>query len=108
MPALLMDKDRELNSFEVMLKGDNLLFELERVMYCDDFDDESKVSEILGEMPDMEGFQKECRRGRLRVSSDVPAELASLYGQGVLSREQEHHEFRKYNFLKYMAIKAFS
>lgn len=101
-----MDKKRELGSFEVLLKGENLLSELERVMYCKEFDDESKHEEILGEMPNIEKFREDCRRGQRRRNSDVPAELSALYGQGVMSREQEYHEFRKYNFLKYLALRV--
>jgi RNA polymerase sigma factor (sigma-70 family) len=102
-----MDKKRKLNRFEMLLRGDNLLLELERVMYCEEFDDESRREEILGEMPDVSKFHEDCRRGKSRrCASGVPAELVSLYGQGVMSREQEHHEFRKYNFYKYLALQV--
>ncbi len=40
-----------------------------------------------------------------RRPADLPAYLASLYEVPLLTREQEAHEFRKYNYLKYRAAK---
>lgn len=40
---------------------------------------------------------------KVRVPSGLPAYLASLYETPLLTREQELHLFRKYNYLKYRA-----
>ena len=41
----------------------------------------------------------------VRPPKDLPPYLASLYEMPLLTREQEAHLFRKYNFLKYRAAK---
>src|SRR3954468_13441715 len=54
----------------------------------------------LGPMPANEAGTKKARR-----PSGLPPYLASLYEMPLLTREQEAHLFRKYNFLKYKAEK---
>lgn len=54
---------------------------------------------ILGPMPEVEQGRK------ARRPSGLPPYLASLYEIPLLTREQEQHLFRKYNFLKYKANK---
>lgn len=54
----------------------------------------------LGEMPEPETKPRKARR-----PADLPAYLASLYEVPLLTREQEAHLFRKYNYLKYKASK---
>ena len=54
----------------------------------------------LGPMPESDAPQKKVRR-----PSDLPPYLASLYEMPLLTREQEAHLFRKYNYLKYKASK---
>ncbi|TWT65923.1 RNA polymerase sigma factor SigB [Posidoniimonas polymericola] len=54
----------------------------------------------LGEMPDSDQPTKKVRR-----PSDLPPYLASLYEMPLLTREQEGHVFRKYNYLKHKAAK---
>lgn len=54
----------------------------------------------LGPMPASDAPQKKTRR-----PSDLPPYLASLYEMPLLTREQEAHLFRKYNYLKYKASK---
>ncbi|TWT96632.1 RNA polymerase sigma factor SigB [Botrimarina colliarenosi] len=54
----------------------------------------------LGPMPEPETAPRKARR-----PSDLPAYLASLYEVPLLTREQEGHLFRKYNYLKYKAAK---
>jgi len=72
-------------------------------IYHPSFDDAALEGEIMGDMPDAEGFEA-ARRG-LRVPKDAPPELASLYETPLLSREQEAHLFRKMNYLKHKARK---
>lgn len=54
----------------------------------------------LGEMPEPETTPRKARR-----PADLPAYLASLYEVPLLTREQEAHQFRKYNYLKYKTAK---
>ena len=55
---------------------------------------------VLGPMPESETPTKKARR-----PSGLPPYLASLYEMPLLTREQEAHLFRKYNYLKYKATK---
>ena len=55
---------------------------------------------ILSPMPEPETPTKKARR-----PSGLPPYLASLYEMPLLTREQEAHLFRKYNYLKYKASK---
>lgn len=57
-------------------------------------------AEILGPMPVVEAPTR-----RVRAPSGLPPYLASLYEVPLLTREQEYHLFRKFNFLKYKATK---
>lgn len=54
----------------------------------------------LGPMPESDTPARKVRR-----PSGLPPYLASLYEMPLLTREQEQHLFRKYNFLKYRAGK---
>ncbi len=54
----------------------------------------------LGPMPQSDTASKKARR-----PSGLPPYLASLYEMPLLTREQEAHLFRKYNFLKYRAAR---
>lgn len=54
----------------------------------------------LGEMPAPETATRKPKR-----PSGLPPYLASLYEMQLLTREQEQHLFRKYNYLKYKASK---
>jgi RNA polymerase sigma factor (sigma-70 family) len=53
---------------------------------------------ILGPMPESEAPARKPRR-----PSGLPPYLASLYEMPLLTREQEQHLFRKYNYLKFKA-----
>ena len=53
---------------------------------------------ILGEMPASEAPARRPRR-----PTGLPPYLASLYEMPLLTREQEQHLFRKYNYLKFKA-----
>lgn len=57
-------------------------------------------SACLGEMPPGEDAPRKVRR-----PADLPPYLASLYETALLTREQEQHIFRKYNYLKFKAAK---
>ncbi len=55
---------------------------------------------ILGPMPGIDVPTKKARR-----PAGLPPYLASLYEMPLLTREQEAHLFRKYNYLKFKASK---
>jgi RNA polymerase primary sigma factor/RNA polymerase sigma factor len=55
---------------------------------------------ILGPLPESDTPTKKARR-----PSGLPPYLASLYEMPLLTREQEAHLFRKYNYVKYRAAR---
>lgn len=67
-------------------------------IYNEEFDAPDAEAEILRSPPAVEEMAK-----RPRVPAGLPSYLASLYDVPLLSREQEYHLFRKYNYLKYRA-----
>lgn len=68
-------------------------------MPSDEFVDDAAVEKkILGETPEPEHTPRKARR-----PAGLPAYLASLYEMPLLTREQERHLFRKYNYLKWKA-----
>lgn len=62
------------------------------------FDSAEADSRILGEMPVYDHRVEDAR-----VPSGLPPYLARLYRVPLLTREQEGHLFRKFNYLKYKA-----
>jgi RNA polymerase primary sigma factor len=64
------------------------------------FEKPGVAPEILSPLPDTEQPAKKAR-----TPSGLPPYLASLYEVPLLTREQEYHLFRKFNFLKYRALK---
>lgn len=62
------------------------------------FDDESKWGEILG--PEPTGVPQ---KKTIKPPAGLPPYLQNLYGEPVLTREQEQYLFRKMNFLFYRA-----
>jgi RNA polymerase primary sigma factor/RNA polymerase sigma factor len=64
------------------------------------FADPRQAEMILAPMPSFEG------RGRtMRSPAGLPPYLAALYDVPLLTREQEVHLFRQFNFLKYQAAR---
>ena len=53
---------------------------------------------ILAEMPDPETLTRKAK-----APSGLPPYLSRLYETPLLTREQEYHEFRRFNFLKFLA-----
>ena len=77
-----------------------------RFFHCPDFDDPKKKEEILGDMPNLEQFEKERKKVyALRNTEKVSAEMRPCYEEALLTREQEFHLFRKMNYFKYKAKK---
>jgi RNA polymerase primary sigma factor/RNA polymerase sigma factor len=69
-------------------------------IHNESFENPERESEILSEMPPFPG-----RTRTPRPPSGLPTYLASLYDVPLLSREQEAHLFRKFNYLKFKASK---
>jgi RNA polymerase primary sigma factor len=67
------------------------------------FDDPAMEAVILASMPDADAY--EAKRRSMHAPKDVPPELGSCYEYPLLTKEQEQHQFRKMNFLKYKAAK---
>jgi len=67
------------------------------------FDDRAQESMILAPMPDEQAFEE--TRQNMRIPKDAPPELTTLYQMPLLTKEQEQHQFRKMNYLKYRAKK---
>jgi RNA polymerase primary sigma factor/RNA polymerase sigma factor len=66
------------------------------------FNKKGVEAEILGPMPEPETTRAPRKT---RPPAGLPPYLASLYETALLSREQEYHLFRKFNYLKYKASK---
>jgi len=73
---------------------------LEYVMHPS-FESAAEAAAILAPMPDAQEF--EAKRRAMKAPKDIGAELAPLYEVPLLTKEQEQHQFRKMNFLKYRA-----
>jgi len=67
-------------------------------MFNESFADAGVEKEILGPLPEPD---KATRKAR--PPAGLPLYLASLYQVPLLTREQEQHLFRKFNYLKYTA-----
>jgi RNA polymerase primary sigma factor len=67
-------------------------------MYHESFDNPENEKEILGPTPEPDTPPR-----KLRSPSGLPPYLAALYEVPLLTREQENHLFRKFNYLKYKA-----
>lgn len=69
-------------------------------MYNAEFDGKHAEKVILGPMPEVAEPAK-----KVRIPSGLPQYLAALYEVPLLTREQEQHLFRKFNYLRYVAGK---
>lgn len=65
-----------------------------------EFESADAESRILTPMPEADMTRKPSR-----TPAGLPRYLASLYEVPLLTREQEYHLFRKFNFLKFLASK---
>jgi RNA polymerase sigma factor (sigma-70 family) len=68
-----------------------------------DFDNAAREAVFLAPMPDAETY--EAKRRAMHAPKDAPPELASCYEYPLLTKEQEQHQFRKMNYLKYKAAR---
>lgn len=76
-----------------------------RVFSHPDFEDKSKIKAILGEIPNMESYDKLKQKVVGLRNSNLSPEMRPCYEDPLLTREQEYHLFRKMNYYKYKAKK---
>lgn len=80
---------------------------VKRVFHHPDFDDLSKLGVILGDMPDYQLYlskREEVHKQRPKASTlDC---MRPCYDQPLLTREQESHLFRQFNYFKYRAKRS--
>ncbi|MHB8971882.1 MAG: sigma-70 family RNA polymerase sigma factor [Pirellulaceae bacterium] len=67
-------------------------------MFNKEFERPNAEKVILGPLPESQELRK-----KTRVPAGLPRYLASLYEVPLLTREQEQHLFRKFNFFKHQA-----
>ncbi len=72
-------------------------------IYNAEFDDPTRESEMLADMPGLAEF--DAKRAGKTPPKDVPPHMAHLYEWPLLTKEQEQHVFRKMNFLKHQLHK---
>jgi len=68
-----------------------------------EFDNPAMDAAFLAPMPDADAY--DAKRRAMHAPKDVPPELASCYEYPLLSKDQEQHQFRKMNYLKFKAAK---
>jgi RNA polymerase sigma factor (sigma-70 family) len=83
------------------VRAQRLLEQPLEYIYHSDFDVPSLEQTIVAPMPRLDEY--EAKRREMKVPKDVPAEFVPLYEVPLLDKDQEHHLFRKMNFLKYKA-----
>jgi len=67
------------------------------------FDDPEAVATIMSPIPDYDGFIA-AKKEQQVSQAKVEPELRLFYEEPLLTREQEYHWFRQFNFLKHHAI----
>lgn len=88
---------------KIKLRLERLIGKTFRVHSEDSFDNPEAEAVILGPIPDYDAFVA----ARDQLQSEIHAvahELRGFYEEPLLTREQEHHWFRQYNFLKHKAF----
>ena len=85
------------------IRAQRLLDQAVDYIYHESFDDPGQDAVMRADMPGQEAF--EAQRRSMRIPKDAPPELAALYEMPLLTKEQEQHQFRKMNYLKYRAAK---
>jgi RNA polymerase primary sigma factor len=75
--------------------------------HLQEFDDEKKLAEIMGEIPNLDDYNKKKITITKEVNKVSP-ELRQFYCEPLLSKAQEFHLFRKLNYLKYKAQRFYN
>jgi RNA polymerase primary sigma factor/RNA polymerase sigma factor len=76
---------------------------LKRVFKTAEFDDPNSRKMITGVMPGFEAYHEKCRQFRQRSKEKTPDFLWACYENPLLTKEQEYHLFRRYNYHKFLA-----
>ena len=79
-----------------------------KCFYHTDFDKSSKTKIILGDIPQIEKYKSEKKKVYTLQKSCKNPEMRPCYEEPLLTKEQEYHLFRKFNFLKYKAKELIS
>lgn len=83
-----------------------ILNETKQLFTDDTFDKRLAVKEIVGDIPDREKFNKAQQLViHKRENESYPGALRPAYESALLTREQERHLFRKFNYYKYRSLK---
>lgn len=91
---------------ELNLRYNNLLSKKIKVFYHSDFDNDNKVKDILGEMPNYEKFNKDKTKTISAFNhKSMRPEMQACYQNPLLNKDQEQYLFKKYNYYKYLAKK---
>lgn len=75
--------------------------------HLQDYDDPKKEKELMGEIPNLDDYLRKKTQIQKELLKVTP-ELRQFYCEPLLSREQEQHLFRKFNFMKYKAKKYYN
>lgn len=75
---------------------------LSRIFIHEDFLDQKKIQGILADMPDLAEYTKR-EKEVIRKQVEVTSSFRPLYTAPLLSKDQEQHLFRIYNYHKYVA-----
>lgn len=78
---------------------------LKRVFTTPEFDDPTQSRIIVGVMPGYESYLEQVRQVRSQNNKSMPEHLRVCYEEPLLSKEQEQHLFRRYNYHKFLAQK---
>lgn len=77
---------------------------VKKIFYHEDFDKPLMAKSILAPMPGLDLYMKESRKIKASFeNSSTMGHTRVCYEDALLSREQEYHLFRQYNFRKYRA-----
>lgn len=71
-----------------------------KLWYLESYDDKFQEKVIMAEMPDYENYLKQKAKTN-EARKNAPLEFLFMYAEPFLSKEQEQHLFRQYNFVKY-------
>lgn len=97
-------KENKLTRSQRKALTDKIEKRLKRLFWHPDFDDSAKIKEILAPMPGQELWLEKTRQIQLQYSvADSNEHMRVCYEAALLTREQEYHLFRMYNYYKYCA-----
>jgi RNA polymerase primary sigma factor len=98
------NKKEKITKSQKKLLIDKIQKRLKKVFYCSDFDNPAKISEIIAPMPGEDVWLEKSQKIRSQFQhADAHEHMRVCYESELLSREQEYHLFRVYNYYKYRA-----